>query len=228
MQQGRFEMRNRKASNVENFGDLLDLYVRQITPTKRRSVDERSQVNGIRFDAVTERLCDCGRGGEGFRHHDPSRSVTSGGTRPCHCGPLRGDALLLLRDGPEGLGSSATTPSELRGGLAYPMSVRAARQVRSSTASSARRARKICWLLTFLVETAVRRSEALSLRWGDVHPNSRFARVNETKNRANRDVPLSPRAVRLCSMCCGDAMGASSDSLPTARLRLAGTVERAG
>ena len=45
------------------------------------------------------------------------------------------------------------------------------------------------------IETAMRRSEILGLRWADVHIDRRFVELHETKNGRRREVPLSSRAV---------------------------------
>jgi integrase len=49
------------------------------------------------------------------------------------------------------------------------------------------------------IETAMRRSEILSLRWADVFLDDRYVRLHDTKNGEARDVPLSSRAVATLS-----------------------------
>lgn len=49
-------------------------------------------------------------------------------------------------------------------------------------------------LVVLAIETAMRRSEILSLRWDDVFLVDRYVRLNDTKNGDSRDVPLSTRA----------------------------------
>ncbi|WP_343056481.1 site-specific integrase [Paraburkholderia ultramafica] len=49
------------------------------------------------------------------------------------------------------------------------------------------------------IETAMRRSEILSLRWADVFLEDRYVRLHDTKNGEARDVPLSSRAVATLS-----------------------------
>lgn len=49
-------------------------------------------------------------------------------------------------------------------------------------------------LVVLAVETAMRRSELLALRWQDVELQDRFVRLHDTKNGDARDVPLSTRA----------------------------------
>ena len=45
------------------------------------------------------------------------------------------------------------------------------------------------------IETAMRRSEIIAMRWDDVYLDERFVRLRDTKNGEARDVPLSKRAV---------------------------------
>jgi integrase len=52
-------------------------------------------------------------------------------------------------------------------------------------------------LVILAVETAMRRSELLALRWQDVELQDRFVRLHDTKNGDPRDVPLSTRAVAI-------------------------------
>ncbi|VWC11174.1 integrase family protein [Burkholderia lata] len=51
-------------------------------------------------------------------------------------------------------------------------------------------------IVILAIETAMRRSELLSLRWADVHLDDRFAQLHDTKNGESRDVPLSQRAAQ--------------------------------
>jgi integrase len=52
-------------------------------------------------------------------------------------------------------------------------------------------------LVILALETAMRRSELLGLRWSDVFLTDRFVRLHDTKNGESRDVPLSTRAYEL-------------------------------
>lgn len=49
-------------------------------------------------------------------------------------------------------------------------------------------------LLTVAIETGMRRSELLGLRWSDISHNRRVATLHMTKNGEGREVPLSQRA----------------------------------
>lgn len=52
-------------------------------------------------------------------------------------------------------------------------------------------------LVILAIETAMRRSELLALRWSDVFLADRYVRLHDTKNGESRDVPLSTRAYGL-------------------------------
>jgi integrase len=52
-------------------------------------------------------------------------------------------------------------------------------------------------LIVFAIESGMRRSELLALRWGDVDLLARVAQVRQSKNGESREVPLSLRAVQM-------------------------------
>ena len=52
----------------------------------------------------------------------------------------------------------------------------------------------------FAIETAMRQGEIWGLTWDDVFLDKRFVRLQETKNGAKRDVPLSNEAIRLLGL----------------------------
>lgn len=51
-------------------------------------------------------------------------------------------------------------------------------------------------VLTIAIETGMRRSELLALRWADIDLTARVAHVRLSKNGDARDIPLSRRAVQ--------------------------------
>ena len=52
-------------------------------------------------------------------------------------------------------------------------------------------------VILFAIETGMRRGELLSLCWGNVHLEKRYAHLPDTKNGDSRDVPLSALALEL-------------------------------
>ena len=63
--------------------------------------------------------------------------------------------------------------------------------------SYGRHGEEIADLILFAVETAMRRTEILSMRWEHVDLKNRVALLPKTKNGEPREVPLSPRAVSI-------------------------------
>jgi integrase len=53
------------------------------------------------------------------------------------------------------------------------------------------------WIVRFAIETAMRKSEILSLEWKHVHLSKRYVHLPATKNGERRDVPLTIRAARV-------------------------------
>ena len=59
------------------------------------------------------------------------------------------------------------------------------------------RNRLILPIVLFAVETGMRRSEILGLRWNDVGPEGRSVVLRPTKNGHSRTIPLSTRALSI-------------------------------
>lgn len=50
-------------------------------------------------------------------------------------------------------------------------------------------------MVILAIESAMRRGELLSMRWGNVNLNEQFVHLEDTKNGESRNVPLSSRAI---------------------------------
>lgn len=59
----------------------------------------------------------------------------------------------------------------------------------------ASRSKQLPYIVLIAVETAMRRSEIVSMTWGNVSLERRVAHLADTKNGSSRDVPLSTKAV---------------------------------
>ncbi|VVE41387.1 integrase [Pandoraea horticolens] len=69
-------------------------------------------------------------------------------------------------------------------------------------------------IVILAIETAMRRSEMLSLRWGDVHLPERYARLHDSKNGEARDVPLSTRAIQTLELLSAHGVTPNSPVFP--------------
>ena len=65
------------------------------------------------------------------------------------------------------------------------------------TAASSQRNIYINYIIEFAIETGMRRSEILKLRWCDVDLENGFASLYDTKNGEDRRVPLTRRCIEV-------------------------------
>lgn len=84
-------------------------------------------------------------------------------------------------------------------------------------------------LVILALETAMRRSELLALRWSDVYLSDRFVRLHDTKNGEPRDVPLSTKAAAVLDglprHISGKVLPITADAVKKSFMR---AVDRAG
>ncbi len=55
----------------------------------------------------------------------------------------------------------------------------------------------ICSVIEFAIETGMRRSEILKLKWQDINLETGFASLYDTKNSEDRKVPLTKRCIEV-------------------------------
>ena len=65
---------------------------------------------------------------------------------------------------------------------------------------------QLVWIVELAAETAMRRSELLSLKIGDIDLNKRLAHLNMTKNGTSRTVPLTRRAVEILALATANSL----------------------
>ena len=65
------------------------------------------------------------------------------------------------------------------------------------TVAKAQRNDYICSVIEFAIETGMRRSEILKLKWCDINFQTGFASLFDTKNRDDRKVPLTKRCIEV-------------------------------
>ena len=78
----------------------------------------------------------------------------------------------------------------------------------------------IASIIEFAIETGMRRSEILKLRWCDIDLENGFASLYDTKNGEDRRVPLTRRCIEVLQKRCHRRINKCSQSLPPV-LRLA-------
>lgn len=176
-------------------GDLLERYQREVSPTKRGSVQETQRLEVLR------------------RHELAYRSLV--GLSPQDIASFRDERLQNV--------AASTTVRELAilshvvevaiRDWGLPLNRNVVKMVRRPVIRNERSRRLtgdeeqrlltgceigktpcLKTLLTIAIETGMRRSEILGLRWCDISHNRRVAVLHMTKNGERREVPLSQRA----------------------------------
>lgn len=195
MEQGQFV--NLNAAEHTLLGDVIQRYIQTVTPQKRGSVEE-----SIRLKAT-------------LRHRISSLSMTNltpqeiagyRDDRLANCKPstvIRDLAALssLINHARREWGINIQNPVQMvRKPRMPPGRNRVLTDIEEKTLLSAlapfgRRNPLMCPLVIFAIETAMRRSEILSLHWEHVQLEHRVAFLPITKNGQSRYVPLSSRAL---------------------------------
>jgi integrase len=190
---------DRSEAERTTLADLLQRYLREVTPTKKSAVTEQGRIERLlkqealckyRLSALTPQLV--------AEFRDRRRSQVSGSSTNRDLSIISHTINTAIREWSIPL----TNPVSL---IRKPKE-NAARERRFHPGELDRLMRAIeakssnPWLapiITFAIETGMRRGEMLSLRWSDVNLERRVLRLVDTKNGEGRSVPLTTRATGL-------------------------------
>lgn len=178
-------------------GDLLKRYQLEITPRKRSARHERNRIQRLLQDRIAS---------ISLAHLSPSNVATFRDVRLREVGPqaVRHDLNLLghvvrIASLEWGVGVPPNLLSEIKKPkLPNPRD----RRLRKGEMEKVERVLSkgvtpdyLGGLIALAIETALRKSELLSLEWNDIDLTSRIALITKTKNGYPRKVPLSGKAV---------------------------------
>lgn len=188
-------------------GDLLDRYIKEVTPSKRGSTQEKYRLGVVKADKISKLKI---------------KAVT-----PIEVAGFRDRRLMKVKPvtALHDLIALSSVFEHARLEWSYPIS-NPVRSIRKPPMSKGRNRRlegneyqnlleelrkcRNAWiapLFEFSVETACRRGEALKLKWADVDLTRRIAMFRETKNGENRAIPLSSKAVHVLQNIPRDLKG---------------------
>lgn len=192
---------------LDTLADLIDRYLKEVTPHKKGAKQERYRLDGIKADRL---------GKLAVKDITPLEVAAYRDKRLKDCKPVT-----VLHD--------LCTLSAVFEHARLEWSVPANNPVRAIRKPSAgkgrdrrlldgeyeslllelRKARTpwIAPLFQFSIETACRRGEALALRWEDVNLTKRLAVFRDTKTADDRVIPLSTQAVRVLEALPRDLKG---------------------
>lgn len=188
---------NRASVERTTLADILLRYAEEVTPCKKGAKDEAIRLNALRANKLAKHSLANLSAAAVAKFRDERLKTVSAGT--------------VLRD--LALISSVLNHARREWGFPVENAVQAIRKPRqpqgrervlshdeeaSLLTASAPVGRRSPWLQPIIIlalETAMRRSELLALRWEHVSLDKRTALLPDTKNGTRRLVPLSPRAI---------------------------------
>ena len=199
---------DRTAAEITSFGDLLKRYAEEISPPKKGGDGEILRIRKLRKDKLAEYKISALTGKVIAEYRDARLRLVTGSTVNREL-TLIGHVITIARE-EWGIPLEVNPVSLIR----RPKENRS-RARRLSSAEEKRLLDELApsprdengrfepggcrneWVLPVVIlaiETAMRRSEVLALRWPDVFLEERFVRLHDSKNGEPRDVPLSTRA----------------------------------
>lgn len=178
-------------------GDLLDRYIKEVTPSKRGGAQEKYRLGVIKADKIAKlkikAITPVAVAGFRDRRLLKVKPVTARHDLIALSSVLEharlewsypiSNAVRLIRKPPMGKGRDRRLH-----GNEYERLLTELRQCRNAWVAP---------LFEFSVETACRRGEALKLSWADVDLSRRLAVFRGTKNGEDRVIPLSSKAINV-------------------------------
>lgn len=216
-------------TTVTTLGDLIDRYLKEVTPTKRGATGEKYRLGVVKMDKIAslniKTITSADVAGFRDRRLAKVKSTTA-----------RHDLFTI---------SAVFEHARLEWSYAITNPVRG---IRIPAMGKGRERRLLdgeeerllaelhkcrnAWmvpLFLFSIETACRQSEALKLQWSDVDLSKRYAVFRGTKNGDDRIIPLSGKAIRILSNLPRDLKGKVFPvPMPTVRTAFEHARERAG
>ncbi len=179
--------------------EALDRYAKEITPKKKGARQEAYRIKSLKKTALAERTLASLRSTDFAKYRDDRLSSVSPSSVRLELAIFSNLFTVIQRDwGIEGIGNPVLL-------IKKPSSKGSARDRRLLTGEEERliaacRQYGNIWLapiVMFAIETAMRRSEILSLRWDNIDIEKQTAYLPDTKNSEPRSVPLSTKAISI-------------------------------
>lgn len=186
---------SRAEAESTTLGELIDRYVEEVTPLKKGSVPESCRLLAIKRHALAERFVATLRGADLARYRDERLKTVSPSTVRRDLASLSHVFEVARREWGIHFVNPVVDikmPSDNK-----PRERRLEPGEEERLLDACRKARNPFLLPVVLIaiETAMRRSEILSLRWKNVSLHRQIAHLRDTKNGSSRTVPLSAAAV---------------------------------
>lgn len=206
MDKGRFV--SRLEADSTTLYDALDRYLREITPLKKGWKAEKNRIKAWQQHKLAKRVLGSLRGADFAEYRDDCRAANLADNT------IRLSLIIISHLfniaskewGIEGLSNPIQSIRMPKGSM--PRDRRITSEVLPGDAEEsqkselemileATKSKELKPIVVIAVETAMRRSEILSLEWVNIDFNNRTAHLPDTKTGGSRDVPLSSLAIEM-------------------------------
>jgi integrase len=199
---------DRTEAEITSFGDLLKRYAEEISPHKKGGDGEILRIRKLRKDKLAEYKVSALTGKVMAEYRDTRLRQVTGSTvnreltlighvltiaRKEWGIPLEVNPVSMIRRPKENRARTRRLSSSEEKRLLAEL-VPSARDGNGRFEPGGCRNEWVLPAVILAIESAMRRSEILALRWSDVFLDERFVRLHDSKNGEARDVPLSTRA----------------------------------
>lgn len=201
---------DRSEAERNTLGDLFDRYLRDVSPAKKGASSESYRLRSLRRDAISEYKVAALTGKVLAEWRDRRLKAVTGSTTNRDLGLISHvinvarkewgvnveNPVAMIRRPPESKGRNRRLSGDEEQRLLKELEP-SSRADSGAYQPGGVRNLLVRSIVELAIETAMRRSELLALRWQDVHLVDRYVRLRDTKNGEARDVPLTRRAVQV-------------------------------
>ena len=179
-------------------GELLLKYAEEISPTHKGCVPETCRLKSIARKWIGELDIRYLTKQHFIQYRDDRLKVVKGGSVGSELALIKRVLDTAIKKWGYGIPYNPIKDIEFpKGSTARTRRLVSDEKERLLTAASSQRNNYIASIIEFAIETGMRRSEILKLRWYDVDLDTGFASLYDTKNGEDRRVPLTRRCIEV-------------------------------
>ena len=179
-------------------GELLLKYAEEVSPTHKGCVPETCRLKSIARRWIGELDIRCLTKQHFIQYRDDRIKVVKGGSVGSELALIKRVLDTAIKKWGYGIPYNPIKDVEFpKGSNARTRRLVLDERERLLTVASSQRNIYIASIIEFAIETGMRRSEVLKLRWCDVDLENGFASLFDTKNGEDRRVPLTRRCVEV-------------------------------
>lgn len=188
-------------------GDILRRYLAEVTPAKKGASIEAIKINALLRDPVCSQRLSVLSGMDLAAWRDRRLKLVKGSTTNREFAIISHSIDIARKEWGMQIENPCRLVRKSPGSLPRDRRIIGDEQKYLKEALQRAKNKYIEPMVFFAIETAMRRSELLALRWENVHFEKRTAFLTDTKNGETRMVPLSTAALKILQSIPGASAG---------------------